>query len=114
VVVSNHGGRVHDGLVSAIDALASVTADAAAAHRQLPPLFVDGGVEPGADVVRALALGATAVLLGRRVLWALAAGGEAGVSALLEDYVVALERSMAVIGAAGVGDICRDHVRHVG
>jgi 4-hydroxymandelate oxidase len=112
VVVSNHGGRVHDGLISAIDALDAITTDAAAAPRL--PLFVDGGIEPGADVVRALALGASAVLLGRRVLWALATGGEAGVGALLDEYIVALERSMAVIGAAQVGDIGREHVRRAG
>ena len=114
VVISNHGGRVHDGLVGAIDAARRPLVGRPAGRRQMPPLFVDGGIESGADVVRALALGATGVLLGRRVLWTLAAGGEGAVRALLEQTVVALERAMAVIGAATLGDITRDDVRRAG
>ena len=114
VIISNHGGRVHDGLLSAIDALADVTAVSSATDHPVPPLFVDGGIETGTDVVRALALGAQAVLLGRRVLWALAAGGETAVRAMLDECVAAVERAMTVIGVASVGEITRDHVRLVG
>jgi 4-hydroxymandelate oxidase len=85
VVVSNHGARQLDGVVPTAVALREV---AAALDGRLP-LLVDGGIRSGSDVVRALALGADAVLIGRPYLWALAAGGEEGVhaalSALVED-----------------------------
>jgi 4-hydroxymandelate oxidase len=110
VVISNHGGRVHDGLIGAIDALADVTAVTAEPDQPLPPLLVDGGIESGTDVVRSLALGATAVLVGRRLLWALATGGEDEVRDVLEALVITLERAMAVIGVTAVGEITRDHV----
>ena len=81
IVVSNHGGRQLDGAPPTADALEEV----AGAVGGAVPVMVDGGIRSGADVVRALALGADAVLVGRPYAWALAAGGEEGVRALLES-----------------------------
>src|SRR5262249_39201282 len=79
IVVSNHGGRQLDGPVATLDSLPSVVA--AVAGRC--PVLVDGGVRRGTDVLKALALGAAAVLVGRPVLWGLAVAGEAGVAHVL-------------------------------
>jgi 4-hydroxymandelate oxidase len=102
LVVSNHGGRVLDGLPSAIDVLANVRE----ATDGKVPLLVDGGVRTGADVVKALALGATAVLLGRPQMHALAVAGMAGVAHALHLLRTETEAVMAQLG-------CRD-LRAVG
>ena len=73
-------------------------------------LWVDGGVRRGLDVVAALALGARGVLVGRPVLWALAAGGEAGVARALAILQEETELAMALLGCPGVGDVSRDRV----
>ncbi|MER7276988.1 alpha-hydroxy acid oxidase [Dactylosporangium sp. NPDC000244] len=95
LLVSNHGGRQLDGAIAAIDALPAV---AEAVGGRLPVL-VDGGVRRGADVVAALALGADAVLVGRPVLWGLAAGGAEGVRQVLALLVDDLDRALALVGA---------------
>jgi len=80
VVVSNHGGRQLDGVIASIDALPDVIARVDGRI----PVLVDGGIRRGTDVFKALALGASAVLIGRPYLWGLAANGQAGVERLLE------------------------------
>jgi 4-hydroxymandelate oxidase len=102
VIVSNHGGRQLDGDPATLDALPEVVA---AAGDRLEVL-VDGGVRRGTDVVKAVALGARAVLVGRPVLWGLAAGGEAGVGRvlrLLADEVADTLRQLGVARLAEVG-----------
>jgi 4-hydroxymandelate oxidase len=102
VIVSNHGGRQLDGDPATLDALPEV---AAALGGRLPVL-VDGGIRRGTDVVKALALGAQAVLVGRPVLWGLAAGGEAGVARVLQllgEEVVDTLRQLGVPTLAGIG-----------
>jgi isopentenyl diphosphate isomerase/L-lactate dehydrogenase-like FMN-dependent dehydrogenase len=79
---------------------------AAAADRA--EVFVDGGIRRGVDVVRALALGARAVLLGRPILWALAAGGEAGVTRALSLFAAEIDLAMALCGCPDVSAITRD------
>jgi isopentenyl diphosphate isomerase/L-lactate dehydrogenase-like FMN-dependent dehydrogenase len=74
-------------------------------------VLVDGGVRWGTDVLRALALGARAVLLGRPILWGLAVGGEDGVRAVLELMRAELSRAMALAGCRRVSEISRDFVR---
>jgi 4-hydroxymandelate oxidase len=106
VVVSNHGGRQLDGAVASADALPEVV-EAVAGRAEV---FVDGGVRRGVDVVRALALGARAVLVGRPVLWALATGGADGVARLLRTLRAELELAMALCGAARVEEITDDLV----
>lgn len=107
VIVSNHGARQLDGVVPTAAALEEVVA----AVEGRAPVLVDGGIRDGGDVVRALALGADAVLVGRPVAWALAAGGESGVSELLGALVEDVERAMALCGCPDVGAVQRDHVR---
>jgi 4-hydroxymandelate oxidase len=106
IVVSNHGGRQLDTAVAAADALPEVVA--AVADRV--EVYVDGGVRRGTDVVKALALGARGVLLGRPVLWGLATGGAAGVQAVLAALQVELARAMALCGATSVAELTADLV----
>jgi len=104
VVVSNHGGRQLDTAVATIRALPEVV-DAVAGRAEV---LVDGGVRRGTDVLKALALGARAVLLGRPVLWGLASGGEAGVANALAMLRDELELAMALCGCAAVGGVTGD------
>jgi 4-hydroxymandelate oxidase len=106
VVVSNHGGRQLDTVVATADALAEVVA----AVGDRAEVYVDGGVRRGTDVLKALALGARAVLVGRPVLWGLAVGGAAGVERVLSGLVGELRLAMALCGATGVGELSPDLV----
>ena len=99
VVVSNHGGRQVDGAVASLDALVEVR-DAVEV-----PLIVDGGVRGGADVVKALCLGADAVLLGRPYAYGLAVGGEKGVTAVLEQFAAETDLTLGLLGARGVDEL---------
>ncbi|CAM2005997.1 alpha-hydroxy acid oxidase [Acanthopleuribacter pedis] len=111
VIVSNHGGRQLDSAPATIDVLpriAQVLAGRSNAAGQLPCLLVDGGIRRGSDVMKALAAGADAVLIGRPVLWGLAAGGEAGVRhtfAILRDE---LDRTLALCGCRSIMEITPD------
>ena len=98
IVVSNHGGRQVDGAVGSAAQLAACV-DAVAGR--MPVLF-DSGVRGGADVLKARALGASAVLLGRPYLWGLAVDGEAGVAAVIDNIIGELDLAM---GLAGVSDV---------
>lgn len=104
VVVSNHGGRQLDGAVSGAAALPEVV-DAVGDRVEV---YVDGGIRRGTDVVKALALGARAVLVGRPVLWGLTTGGADGVTAVLRDLVGELDLAMALCGCASIADITAD------
>jgi len=110
VVVSNHGGRQLDGSVPTAVALREVVAELAG----VVPVFVDGGVRSGADVVRALALGASAALVGRPYAWALAAGGEQGVARLLAALDEDLRIALALLGCASAVDVGPQHARLAG
>ncbi|MGH2486542.1 MAG: alpha-hydroxy acid oxidase, partial [Ktedonobacterales bacterium] len=103
VVVSNHGGRQLDGAVATMDALPEVIA-AVNGHAEV---YVDGGVRRGTDVLKALALGARAVLLGRPVLWGLAAGGEEGVGEVLALLRAEIELAMMLAGRPTLASIDR-------
>jgi lactate 2-monooxygenase len=94
IVVSNHGGRQVDGAIAALDALPDIVA---AVGEQLTVLF-DSGVRTGADVVKALALGAQAVLIGRPVLYGLALGGRQGVEHVLRCLLADLDLTLALSG----------------
>jgi lactate 2-monooxygenase len=96
VIVSNHGGRQVDGAVASLDALPAV-AEAVAGRAAV--LF-DGGVRRGADVLKALALGAKAVLLGRPYCWGLAAGGEQGVRDVLLNLLADFELTLGLAGCS--------------
>ncbi len=103
VIVSNHGGRQLDGAIAAIRALPAVV-DALEGR---VPVLLDGGVRRGGDVVKALALGATACTIGRPHLWGLAVAGEAGVARVLEILRRDIDRVLALGGWDGVGTLDR-------
>jgi 4-hydroxymandelate oxidase len=104
VVVSNHGGRQLDGAPATIEVLPAI----ANAVGGKVPVLVDGGIRRGADVLKALAAGATAVQVGRPVLWGLAAGGEQGVADALAMLRREFEIAMALSGCASLDDITAD------
>lgn len=106
IVVSNHGGRNLDGVRATIDVLPEVV-EAVGGRAEI---FVDGGIRRGTDVVKALALGARACLIGRPYLFGLAVGGQAGVARVLEILRAEIEQTMALVGCATVGDIDRSLV----
>jgi lactate 2-monooxygenase len=101
IVVSNHGGRQVDGAVAALDALIEVRA----AVGPDATVLVDGGVRGGADVVKAMALGADAVLVGRPYVYALAVGGEPGVAALIEQLAAETDLTLALLGSGSVAEV---------
>jgi pre-mycofactocin synthase len=101
IVVSNHGGLVLNGVPGSLRSLPGVVE---AVGGQVEVLF-DGGVRTGADVVKALALGARAVLCGRAYLWGLAAGGSNGVRRVLELLRDDIEVTLAELGCASVHDL---------
>lgn len=101
IVVSNHGGRQLDSTLGTLDALPEVVA----AVKGRVAVFMDGGIRRGTDVLKALALGANAVLVGRPVLWGLALGGSDGVRAVLDHLRMELDTAMALGGRARVKDI---------
>jgi isopentenyl diphosphate isomerase/L-lactate dehydrogenase-like FMN-dependent dehydrogenase len=106
IVISNHGGRQLDSAPAAIDML---HATAQRVRKQMTVL-VDGGFHCGSDIVKALALGAHGVLLGRALLYALAADGERGVNAVLRELKGDVERTLALLGVARTEDLRPHHV----
>ena len=101
VVVSNHGGRQLDGVAAGLDVLPEVVR---AANGQCE-ILMDGGIRRGSDIVKALALGAKAVLLGRGHAYGLAAGGEKGVTQALTIFRTDLVRTMTLLGCASLADL---------
>lgn len=104
LVVSNHGGRQVDGAIGSLEALPGIVEEVAG---RVPVLF-DSGIRGGADVVKALALGARAVLVGRPWVYGLALAGEDGVRAVMEHLLAELDLTLALVGAAGIGDLGPD------
>lgn len=101
IVVSNHGGRQVDGAVAALDALPAIRAVVGAAM----PLLVDGGIRRGADVLKALALGADAALLGRRYAYGLAVDGERGVTEVIRNLMADVDLELALCGFRTVREL---------
>jgi lactate 2-monooxygenase len=101
VVVSNHGGRQVDGAVAALDALVEVRAAAGPDA----VVLVDGGIRSGADVVKAMALGANAVLVGRPYVYALAVGGEPAVAAFLQQLAAETDLTLALMGGRSITEL---------
>jgi 4-hydroxymandelate oxidase len=105
-VVSNHGGRSEETLRSTIECLPEVTA---AVGKHIP-VFIDGGIRRGTDIFKALALGATAVGIGRPQAWGLAAFGQSGVEAIGDILNRELRTIMRQAGTADLTAINRDHL----
>jgi 4-hydroxymandelate oxidase len=110
IIVSNHGARQLDGAPATLDALPGVV-DAVEDRCEV---LMDGGVRWGTDVLKALALGARAVLIGRPILWGLAVGGQEGVERILDLFTRELARAMALAGCPSVAALGRDLVRRRG
>jgi isopentenyl diphosphate isomerase/L-lactate dehydrogenase-like FMN-dependent dehydrogenase len=107
IVVSNHGGRQLDGVSATIDALPEVVE----AVEGRIEVLIDGGVRRGADVIKALALGARAALVGRPTLWGLAADGEAGARHVLELLRDEILLALKLVGCVSPSDVSRDRVQ---
>lgn len=103
IIVSNHGGRQLDGVPPTLEVLAEIV-DAVNGRGEV---YIDSGIRRGTDVLKALALGARAVLVGRPVIWGLAVGGTDGVISILEMLRAELEQAMALAGRPTLNDI--DH-----
>jgi isopentenyl diphosphate isomerase/L-lactate dehydrogenase-like FMN-dependent dehydrogenase len=107
IIVSNHGGRQLDGVVSSIEALPEVVA----AVDGRCEVYMDGGIRRGTDILKALALGARAVLIGRPVIWGLAVNGQEGVRHVLELLRNELALAMALAGCPSLAEIQRSLVK---
>jgi len=107
LVVSNHGGRQLDGVSSSI----RVLSDIVGAADKRTKVLVDSGFRSGLDVVRALCLGADAVMLGRSYIYALAAGGQTAVENLLDLYAKEMRVAMTLMGAQSVTDLTTEHIK---
>jgi lactate 2-monooxygenase len=112
IIVSNHGGRQLDGAISSLDALAEIGADERIKTSNLTLLF-DSGIRTGSDVLKALALGAKAVLVGRPYVYGLAMGGEEGVKHVLNCMLADTDSSLANLGKKSIAEISRDDLRVV-
>jgi isopentenyl diphosphate isomerase/L-lactate dehydrogenase-like FMN-dependent dehydrogenase len=110
IVVSNHGGRQLDGVPAALDVLPEVVE----AVGERVEVLMDGGIRRGTDVLKALALGARAVLSGRPILWGLAVDGEDGVARVLELLRVEIENGLKLLGCTRPDEVTRTHVRRAG
>jgi len=106
IAVSNHGGRIVDGCIDTAAALVDVV-DTVGNRAEV---YVDGGLRSGVDVLRALALGAHATMIGRPVLWGLAVGGEQGVFDVLTAFTAEFRRAMAFCGATRLATVTSDLV----
>lgn len=107
IVVSNHGGRQLDGLPATIEVLPEIV-KAVAGHAEV---FIDGGIRRGADVVKAIALGAQACLIGRPYMFGLAMGGEAGVIRVLQILRNEIDRTLALLGCRKLANVTHTTVR---
>src|SRR5439155_26808087 len=109
IIVSNHGGRVEDGVSATIEVLPEIVE--AVAGRM--PVLVDSGFRRGSDIVKALAIGATAVCIGRPYLWGLGAFGEGGVERVLAILRAETRNAMQQLGAPSLKDLTPAMVRRV-
>ncbi|MEA2499121.1 MAG: lactate 2-monooxygenase [Actinomycetota bacterium] len=107
VIVSNHGGRQVDGSIATLDALPAVVAEVGDDF----PVLVDSGVRTASDALKAVALGARAVLLGRPYIWGLTLGGEAGVIQMLRAYLAELDLTLALTGNRSLSTVGRETIQ---
>lgn len=104
IIISNHGGRQTDGSIATLDALPKI----AEAIQDKIPVLLDSGIRGGADVVKALALGAKAVCVGRPYVYGLALGGEQGVYEVMRNIIAEFELTMGLAGARNISEINRE------
>ncbi|XP_040069548.1 hydroxyacid oxidase 1 [Ixodes scapularis] len=108
ILVSNHGGRQLDGVPATVEVLPGVVA----AVRGRIEVYVDGGIRRGTDVIKALALGAKVVFVGRPAIWGLAYKGEAGINQMLEILREEIDRTLALMGCSSLDQLRPDMVVH--
>ena len=106
VVVSNHGGRQLDGAQASLDALPAVVAAVPANF----PVLIDGGFRRGSDILKAVALGARLVLLGRPMLWGASVAGQAGVTHVMGILKAEVDRNLALLGCRNLAELTPDFV----
>ncbi|EHY59987.1 hypothetical protein HRR83_006349 [Exophiala dermatitidis] len=113
IIVSNHGGRQCDGAIASLDALAEIAADETVQKSNLTLIF-DSGIRTGSDVLKALALGAKAVCIGRPFMYGLAIGGQEGVEHVLRCILADTDNMLGNLGKKSVKDLCRHdlQIRH--
>ncbi|GHM99296.1 lactate 2-monooxygenase [Cytophagales bacterium WSM2-2] len=107
IIVSNHGGRQVDGSISTIEALPAI----ADAVQQKIPVLIDSGIRGGADIFKALALGAKAVCIGRPYVYGLAVAGESGVKEVVQNMLADFELTMGLAGCKNIAEIEKDNIR---
>lgn len=112
IIVSNHGGRQVDGAIASLDALAEIGADERVKSSGLTVLF-DSGIRTGSDVLKAIALGAKAVLIGRPYIYGLAIAGQEGVKHVFKCILADTDNMMANVGKKSLGDLGREDLRVV-
>lgn len=110
VIVSNHGGRAFDPAMPSIAALPGVVAEV----RGRVPVLIDSGFMRGSDVVKAIALGADCVLIGRATLYGVAAAGEAGAGRVLSIFKEEIDRTLAMLGVSSLNELTAEHVVYPG
>lgn len=110
VICSNHGGRVMDGVSSTLEALPRIIEVATASDHQV---LLDGGVRTGVDVIKAVAIGAQAVLIGRPLWWGLAVGGEDGVAEILDILRREIDSTMTQLGRSGMSEVDKDAIERL-
>jgi len=108
IVLTNHGGRQLDSCVSGVELLPAVSAEVGSKLA----ILVDGGFRRGSDVLKAIALGAHGVMIGRAALYGLAAGGQAGVSHALGLLRTEMERTLALLGCRNLAELGRHLIRN--
>ena len=113
LLVSNHGGRQVDGAVAALDAMVDVVAALGEAGSTSVPVILDSGVRSGVDIVKALALGAAAVTVGRPHVYGLALDGSAGVQAVLDNFVAELDLTLGLIGMRSIAELSPAALRRI-
>jgi isopentenyl diphosphate isomerase/L-lactate dehydrogenase-like FMN-dependent dehydrogenase len=106
IIVSNHGGRVVDGAIAPIEALPAIVE---AVGRRIT-VMVDSGFRRGSDIVKALALGANAVWIGRATLYGTAAAGEAGAARAITIFREEIDRTLALLGCSSIAALNRDYL----
>lgn len=104
IIISNHGGRQLDGAAATLEVLPEI----AKAIQGKIPLLIDGGIQYGSDVIKAIALGASAILMGRPILWGLAVNGQKGVEEVMNCLIEELSISMRLVGCNSVNDIKKE------
>jgi (S)-2-hydroxy-acid oxidase len=113
ILVSNHGGRQLDTVPSTIDSLPEVIqAVRSSPHNPNVEVYLDGGIRKGTDVIKALALGAQAVFIGRPMLWGLTVDGAEGVGRVLEILQEEMRVGMTIMGCRNVKELGPEYVRH--